>query len=68
MIQDALNEYDEQDIRLGMNTYYLEINDQLFSTYGGIKRIKMNTTRIIFLLDSRGIEKLKEQEIVIDII
>jgi len=66
MIQDALNNYDEQDIQLGMDTYYIEMNDQLFSTYGGILGIRMRTKRIGFTLDAIGRKELKDQEIIID--
>ena len=66
MIQDALGEYGEQDIELDMDTYYIEINDQLFSTYGGINKIKMSAQRLVFTLNNRGLESLKEDEITID--
>ena len=48
MIQDVINEYDEQDIKLGMNTYYIEKNDQLFSTYDGVLKIQWGSDKIIF--------------------
>jgi len=66
MIQDALNEYDKHDIELGMDTYYIEMNDQIFSTYGGILGIKMDRQRIVFSLDTIGRERLKDHEIVIN--
>ena len=40
-IQES-QDYDEQDINLGLNTYHIEFNDQKNGRYGGIEKIKMN--------------------------
>ena len=45
MIQDSLN-YDEQDVELGMDTYYLEVNDQSKGGYGGIDRIELDRGKL----------------------
>jgi len=68
MIQDVLTMYNEQDIKLGMNTYYIEINDQILSTYGGILGIKMDTQGVVFMLDATGRRGLKKHEITIDFV
>ena len=39
-------EDDEQDSRLGMNTYHVERNGQLWSCYGGIERFKLCRDRV----------------------
>jgi hypothetical protein len=38
---------DEQDISLGMNTYYVERNDQRWSGYGGIQTFELFRDRVI---------------------
>lgn len=40
MLQRAFK-FDEQDCRLGMDTYYVEIDGQAGSCYGGIKRFEL---------------------------
>jgi hypothetical protein len=67
-IQDSLDMiYDEQDIKLGMNFYYLEKNNQCFSCYGGLSKIILNSTHLFFYLDATGINKLKESKIEIEL-
>ena len=67
-IQDSLGlEYDEQDIRLGMNTYYLEKNDQRFSCYGGLSKIILNSNQLIFYLDAIGVSNIEESKIEIEL-
>lgn len=36
MIQDAYDRENEQEIELGMNTFYIELNEQSKGGYGGI--------------------------------
>ncbi len=61
-IQDAY-EYDTQDVQLGMDTYYIEINDQSHGCYGGISKIKLKDCSIEIELNDKGNEKLKSGKI-----
>ena len=65
MIQDSI-EYDEQDIDLDLNKYYIEKNNQSMGGYGGIKKLKLARNRIQIELDQIGIENLKETNIEIE--
>ena len=38
-------EDDEQDVRLGLNTYHVERNDQVWSGYGGIDAFELKPDR-----------------------
>ena len=64
MIQDCLN-YDEQDIQLGMNSYYIELNDQSNGGYGGIKNFELTRRNLKIDLDELGIKHLKHNSILI---
>lgn len=52
------HEYDEQDIRLGMNDVYIEYMDQSRSAYGGIARIELHRDRLALALDRNTAAKL----------
>jgi len=65
MIQDS-EEYDTQDQQLGMDTYYIEKNDQSIGGYGGIKELILDKNRIRIHLDKKGVENLKETKIEIE--
>jgi len=65
-IQDAYA-YDEQDISLGMNKYYIELIDQCFGSYGGIESIQRNPSELRIGLDSAGEKKLNTSEIIMEI-
>jgi len=58
MIQWSL-EYTEQDRRLGMATYYIERNDQIYSCYGGIESIELVDGSLKIRLSSKAIQYLK---------
>lgn len=58
IIQDAYDRNDEQEIELGMNTFYIEINDQSTSGYGGIKEIKLYKNLLSINLDKTGMANL----------
>jgi len=45
-IQEAFK-YDEQDVKLGMDKYYIEINDQKYGYYGGIEKIRLDKLKLI---------------------
>jgi hypothetical protein len=66
MIQQGLDEYDEQDIRLGMNTYHIERDDQSYGEYGGVERILLHRSLIEVELDERGKKNLQCDRIEID--
>lgn len=48
----------DQDIRLGMNTYYIEIDDQGSSCYGGIERFELRRDQALIKFSSQGKAKL----------
>lgn len=54
MIQQSLDEYDEQDARLGMDTYHIERDDQSFGGYGGVGQIKLQRNLLEVELDEKG--------------
>jgi hypothetical protein len=58
MIQDS-EEYDEQDRELGMDTYYIERDKQIFSSYGGIKTITLNPVSLRIELNEKGARQLE---------
>ncbi len=62
MIQNAL-EYDEQDVSLGMNTYYIEKSDASMGLYGGIEHVKVERDTILFSLSDTAQERLREPHI-----
>jgi Immunity protein 10 len=66
MIQQSLDEYDEQDIRLGMNTYHIERDDQSFGGYGGVEKINLSRNAIEVKLDKTGRENLQCDGVEID--
>ncbi|MFD0727099.1 Imm10 family immunity protein [Lysobacter brunescens] len=41
-------EYDEEDRRAGMDSNYVELNDQSQSAYGGVKRVVLWRDRVFF--------------------
>jgi Immunity protein 10 len=45
MLQRAF-EFDENDVELGLDNYYFEINDQEWSGYGGIERFEIWSNRV----------------------
>ena len=51
-------EDDEQDIGLGMATYYVEINDQGASCYGGISTFDLQPSQLIITFAPKGAAKL----------
>src|SRR5690349_18269580 len=58
MIQQSLGEADEQDVRLGMNTYHIERDDQSYGGYGGVSRIALEQNSIEVVLDEVGKKNL----------
>ena len=60
--------HDQQDILLGMNKLHVEVNDQLFSGYGGVASIKMRGNEVRISLTPKGHKVLKiEGEIIVTI-
>jgi hypothetical protein len=66
MIQQSLGEYDEQDVRLGMNTYHIERDDQSYGGYGGVQQMLLRRNVIEVMLDETGKQNLQCDEIKID--
>jgi hypothetical protein len=66
MIQQSLDEYDEQDIRLGMNTYHIERDDQSYGEYGGVEQINLSRKAIEVKLDKTGKKNLQCDSVEID--
>lgn len=59
MIQQSLDEYDEQDIRLGMNAYHIERDDQSYGGYGGVEQIDLSRNSIEVNLNEIGKKNLQ---------
>ena len=64
MLQRAF-EFDENDVELGLNSYYFEINDQGCSSYGGIERFDVWSDRVRIAFEPQkaldlGIEPMLE--------
>jgi hypothetical protein len=57
MLQRSFED-DEQDIRLGQNTYHVERNDQAWSCYGGIERFELHRDRVSVTFTERGAARL----------
>ena len=66
MIQQSLEEYDEQDKRLGMDTYHIERDDQSYGGYGGVGQINLSRNRIEVKLDETGKKNLECEGVVVD--
>jgi hypothetical protein len=49
----------DQDIRLGMNTYHVEIDDEASSCYGGIERFELFRDRVMIKFSQKGSVKLR---------
>jgi hypothetical protein len=64
MIQHT-DEYDKQDAELGMDTYYIERDDQGYSTYGGIRQIRLSPSQVTVELDEVGSKQLEVPQVVI---
>ena len=54
---------DEQDIKSGMDTYYIERDDQGYSGYGGIKSWEITNNSLHIHLDEKGTNHLKTDNI-----
>lgn len=67
MIQDAL-EYDRQDIQLGTDTYYIELNNQAKGLYGGVENLTIERDLISFELNAAAQDRLAETTIEIGLI
>ena len=67
IIQDAYDREDEQEIELGMDTFYLEINDQSRSGYGGIEQLELWKSLLRLKLNRIGKENLKIKSEILDI-
>lgn len=66
MIQQSLDEYDEQDIKLGMNTYHIERDDQSYGGYGGVKQITLQRNQINVELNEIGQKNLDCEQVEIE--
>jgi len=60
------SEDDSQDRQLGIDTYYIEKNDQSMGGYGGIIELRLDKNRIQIDLSQKGTEHLKEINIEIE--
>lgn len=65
MIQQS-TEFDEQDVRSGMNTYHIERDDQSYGEYGGVELITLQPNRIEVELDERGKKNLQCDGVTVD--
>ena len=48
------HQFDEQDIRLGHDTVYIERNDQFYSGYGGMRSVALHSDRLHIDFDEHG--------------
>jgi len=51
-----------QDKRLGLDRVYIELNEQIHSAYGGIRRAQLQGDRLFLTLDSQTASKLGSDE------
>ena len=59
MIQQSTDGYDEQDVNFGMDTFYIERDDQSYGGYGGVMRINLKRNLLEIELDEIGKENLQ---------
>jgi hypothetical protein len=52
-------EDDEQDVKLGMDTYHVERDDQRWSCYGGIGRFELHRDHVAVRFNREGAERLE---------
>ena len=62
IIQRAI-EFDEQDVALGMNTYYFEYSDQSNSGYGICENVNLEKDKVFFDLKENKLDNIKSIEI-----
>jgi hypothetical protein len=62
VLQRAIN-FDEQDVELGMNTYYFEYSNQSNSGYGICKKIVIEKGYVFFELKENTLVDIKSIEI-----
>jgi hypothetical protein len=55
-------EFDEQDVALGMNSVYVERNDQSQGGYGGVERVELHSDRVRVLVGGRVAEWMGDSE------
>ena len=65
MIQTAY-QFDEQDVKLGMDTYHIERDDQSYGGYGGVAKIILQRAHIEVALDEVGKKNLQCDGLKID--
>jgi Immunity protein 10 len=59
-------EFDEQNIKLGMNTYHIERDDQSYGNYGGVEKVFLKRDQIHFTLTAKGKKNMQCEEVLID--
>lgn len=64
MFQRA-HEFDEQDRATGMDSYYVERDDQAYSGYGGVARVDLHPDRIVVRLDDTGERHLDARSVTV---
>jgi hypothetical protein len=52
------HEFDEQDLRLGMDKVYIERNEQGYSCYGGIESFELSSRAVRVRFDAQGSERM----------
>jgi hypothetical protein len=55
--------FDEQDIELGMGTYYFEYSDQSNSGYGICENVKIETNKVLFDLKENTFDNIEKIEV-----
>ena len=59
LMLERSHEDDAQDVKLGMDTYHVERDDQIWSCYGGIERFELHKDRVVVRFTRFGAEQLK---------
>jgi hypothetical protein len=52
-------EFDEAQISFGGDRPHISINDQSYSIYGGVSRVKLSSTQVTFDFDNEGKDRMK---------
>lgn len=55
-------EFDEQDVALGMNSVYIERNDQSQSGYGGVERVELHADRLRVVIGGLVAQRMGDSE------
>ncbi len=49
----------QQDVQLGMDGVYIEVNDQIHSSYGVVERVQLSAAKLDVILDENAAKTMK---------